>query len=436
MKNSKRLISVLLAVIMMLSALPLTSVGSFADGGADRSQFDFRTLLRNGTFTTYDPVTPITIDSDYVFSSNGKVTRKTYTMDGVDTETFYYTYHAGNSPATGYITFGDYTLYDNPFSYQAFLLVYKEGTSDEYGQVIIDKDCIDYDAETLAFKNSCWSSEVLQTEANNKSVRILFTNEKHKTYIMPNCKTYLTSTDFNVVGYTLPVNDMSAYVEPEEGHNIVFIYAEPINPALSFAIIKFEDGTAEMDVWTRFFNDVDTNGWYYESVMKNVQYGIMSGYGNGPYFGTNDNLKRQDFVCMIANFLGADAENYQNRTPAFRDIQKGSYYAGSVNWAVDNGIISGYKNGKFGVGDSITREQVCTILYRMAGSPAVSNINGTLAKFPDQNRISPFAREAVAWAVQQGIMNGMSNGNISSTTTASRAQIAAIMLNYINAAEL
>ena len=106
-----------------------------------------------------------------------------------------------------------------------------------------------------------------------------------------------------------------------------------------------------------------------------------------------------------------------------------AYYGPSVAWAVTNNIIAGYQNGNFGVNDNITREQVATILYRYMGAIKVENVEETLSKFSDAKRISPFAKDAVAWAVQNNIISGMADGRVAPTEGASRAQIATIIMN-------
>ncbi len=105
-----------------------------------------------------------------------------------------------------------------------------------------------------------------------------------------------------------------------------------------------------------------------------------------------------------------------------------AFYDCDSLYTVDNDIVTGYQNGRFGVGDPITREQVCTILYRFMGSPKVENKLLTLSAFPDVQRISPFAVDAMAWAVQNGVMSGMANGKIASVEKASRAQVATIVM--------
>ena len=174
------------------------------------------------------------------------------------------------------------------------------------------------------------------------------------------------------------------------------------------------------------FPDVAKGSWYYDAVKYVSKKGFITGYQNGR-FGPSENIRRQDFVSILARISGADLSQYQNVKPKLSDVKQGSYYAAAVNWAVDEGIIAGYQNGKFGVGDPITREQVAAIFYRYMGEPYVSGADSVLAKFRDRSKISPYAKTAVAWAVQNNIISGMSDGRIAAKEGASRAQIAVII---------
>ena len=175
------------------------------------------------------------------------------------------------------------------------------------------------------------------------------------------------------------------------------------------------------------FPDVKEGSWYYNAVEYCAVKGFVFGYSNG-YFGPADSLKRQDFVCILARIAGADLSKYEGKASKLKDVKTGAYYASAVNWAVDNNIIAGYQNGNFGVGDNITREQVCTILYRYKGAPEVTE-GDTLAKFTDKAMVSSFAHDAVVWAVQNGVISGMADGRVAPREGASRAQIAVIIMN-------
>ncbi|MBQ9413504.1 MAG: S-layer homology domain-containing protein [Clostridia bacterium] len=203
------------------------------------------------------------------------------------------------------------------------------------------------------------------------------------------------------------------------------IYGEHIGDTVVNAAVQGTSRGTTCYVKVRY-PDVPDSAWFFEATKYVSNKGYVTGYASGK-FGAGDNLQRQDFVSILARIAGADLTPYQNETGGLKDVKAGSYYAPAVAWAVENGIVAGYQNGKFGVGDPITREQVCTILWRFMGSPAANE--DVLARFPDQDRISDFAKTAVAWAVENGVISGMQNGTVSPVTGASRAQIAVIVMN-------
>ncbi len=181
----------------------------------------------------------------------------------------------------------------------------------------------------------------------------------------------------------------------------------------------------------QYFPDVSKSDWFASGVDKCFYKRIISGYSNG-YFGPNNTIQRQDFAIMLARLDNADlttiAEKYQGKFP---DVTRGSYYESAAIWSQVNGYICGYNSGYFGVGDSITREQIVTILYRYFGSPAVNNVDKTLSGYSDAKNISDFARVSMAWAVQSGIIYGRSSTRLAPQGTATRAEAAAMFTRYI-----
>ncbi|MBQ9413543.1 MAG: S-layer homology domain-containing protein, partial [Clostridia bacterium] len=221
------------------------------------------------------------------------------------------------------------------------------------------------------------------------------------------------------------------YIEGKQKGNISIGWFELLQTSEASATPKYNGPsftTIRQRAAGRTFPDVPKNAWYYDAVRYVTTFGYMNGYQSGK-FGPGDKLQRQDFVVALANIYNADLNYFQNKTGSLKDVKKGSYYAPAVAWAVYNGIVAGYQNGKFGVGDPITREQVCTILWRAVGSPAPAvSASTTLAKYPDGKRVSDFAKNAVAWALQNGIITGMQDGRIAPVEKASRAQIAVILM--------
>lgn len=173
----------------------------------------------------------------------------------------------------------------------------------------------------------------------------------------------------------------------------------------------------------QLYPDVRNGEWYTEAVAYNAEKGFITGYKNGN-FGPADKLQRQDFIVILARIEEAGLDSYNEC--ALGDVDMSAYYGKSVAWAVANDIIKGYENGKFGVGDPITREQVAVILYSFTGRPDKGS-ESAIAGFADKDSISSFAKDAMIWAVNNGVITGKDAKTLAPTDTASRAEIATII---------
>ena len=183
------------------------------------------------------------------------------------------------------------------------------------------------------------------------------------------------------------------------------------------------DGGA--DCPSRGFTDLDTVGtWYHEAVDYVLRNGLMSGYGNG-LFGPDDTLTRAQFAQILYNRAGKPAVTGGS---GFTDVPDGKWYAPAVAWAAANGIVSGYGSGLFGPDDNITREQLATMLWRYAGSPAATERE---LRFTDADKAGGYALEALGWAVENGVLNGYGDGRLDPGGLATRAQAAQMLKNRI-----
>ena len=185
------------------------------------------------------------------------------------------------------------------------------------------------------------------------------------------------------------------------------------------------------------FPDTQSGAWYNDSVTYVVGAGIMSGYSNGK-FGTSDSIQRQDFLVMLARYEGVDLSKY-NYKSKFSDVARGSYYEAAVNWGAEMGIVTGYDNGKFGVGDKVTREQLVTFLYRYAKYKGIDTTctmaekNYVKNTYSDYKNVSLFAQDAIVWAVTYGVIGGKTPTTIVPQGNAQRCEVAKIMYNiYLN----
>ena len=115
-------------------------------------------------------------------------------------------------------------------------------------------------------------------------------------------------------------------------------------------------------------------------------------------------------------------------TDAFHDVSGDAWYAEGVAWAAENGIAGGYGDGQFGPNDDITREQFVVMLWRYAGSPQAGS---QTLDFTDADQASGYAQEALCWAVEKGILRGVGGGVLDPGGTATRAQAAQLLKNFM-----
>ena len=173
------------------------------------------------------------------------------------------------------------------------------------------------------------------------------------------------------------------------------------------------------------FTDLGTVGtWYHEAVDYVLRNGLMNGYSN-TMFGPNDNLSRAQLAQILYNKEGKPLVTSGS---VFTDVADGQWYAPAITWAAANGIVGGYGNGRFGPDDNITREQLAVMLWRYAGSPAATDKE---LHFTDANKASGYALEALRWAVENGIINGVGNNLLDPGGLATRAQVAQMLMNFL-----
>ena len=178
------------------------------------------------------------------------------------------------------------------------------------------------------------------------------------------------------------------------------------------------------------FTDVEENGWYHTGVDFMVRNGFMNGVADDA-FDVDGNLTRAQLVTILYRIAG---EPESTATNPFADVADGQWYTNAVIWAAENGIVKGVNTTTFAPNDQITREQIATILFRYAKA---EKVEGKLAGFPDAEKVSDYAADAMAWAVEQGLINGVSESDgktyLAPQETATRAQIAVILMRYLTA---
>ena len=160
------------------------------------------------------------------------------------------------------------------------------------------------------------------------------------------------------------------------------------------------------------FTDVSANNWFYDGVKYAYENGLMNGTSSNA-FSPNANTTRGMIVTILARVEGVNT----NGTP---------WYAAGQKWAMDNGISDG--TNMPGV---ITREQLATILYRYAKQKGYDvSKSAALTGFSDADKVSGYAAEAMQWAVAEGLLQG-SNGKLNPQGSATRAQVATILMRFM-----
>ena len=161
------------------------------------------------------------------------------------------------------------------------------------------------------------------------------------------------------------------------------------------------------------FSDVSTSAYYYEAVKWAQEKGITGGIGNG-LFGPNQPCTRAQIVTFLWRAAGSSEPKSMS---SFSDVSADSYYAKAVAWAVENGITTGTGDGKFSPDATCTRAQSVTFLFR-----AIGKLVDSKAEFSDVLTDSYYAN-AVAWAVENGVTNGIGDGLFGPNNSCTRAQI-------------
>ena len=171
------------------------------------------------------------------------------------------------------------------------------------------------------------------------------------------------------------------------------------------------------------FSDVDADDWFAESAVYVRDNGVMNGTSDTT-FNPNGTTSRGQIAAILYRAAGSPAVS---GAADFPDVAAGAYYADAAGWAAANGIVTGYSDGTFGPGDPITRQQLAAILWRYAGSPAAES--GT--DYADESAIASYAVTAVDWARDTGVITGRDGNVFDPNGRATRAQAAVILHRYL-----
>ena len=175
------------------------------------------------------------------------------------------------------------------------------------------------------------------------------------------------------------------------------------------------------------FTDVPATHWAAGAVEFVTSQGLLQGTGTST-FAPGQPMTRAMLVTALWREAGSPVVNY---AMDFDDVDEDQWYTEAVRWAVSKGIVAGTGKG-FSPDAALTRESLAAILFRYAGGQVSAD---DLSGYADGASVSAWAREAMNWAVAQGLITGKSGGRLDPGGTASRAEVSAILMRYVQSAQ-
>ena len=234
---------------------------------------------------------------------------------------------------------------------------------------------------------------------------------------------------------TLPSSVKSAKVTipaPKVTAGTVLVEVGVNGEQVAKKIVVTKDGVElTLDASARFkiedrskaFGDVSETDWAYEPVTFVTARDLFTGISDTE-FGPKQPMTRGMLATVLYRLEGAQVSG----APDFSDVTAGLYYTDAVAWAAQQGIVTGIGDGRFAAEGSITREQLAAMLYRYAKA---SGTSGNVTGYPDAAQVSPWASEAMNWAVDAGIISGDNNGRLNPQGNATRAEVATMLMRFV-----
>ena len=176
------------------------------------------------------------------------------------------------------------------------------------------------------------------------------------------------------------------------------------------------------------FKDLDTDMWYHDGIHYCLENGLMNGYGNN-IFAPEAETTRAMIVTILWRLEGSPKVDYKM---TFEDVKDGEWYIEAIRWAASKGIVLGYDDETFGPDDTITREQLATILYRyekMNGG-GFSGLWMFKLDYVDTENVSDWAYEAMCWMTMNKIVQGKNDNVLDPQGGATRAEAATMLYRY------
>jgi hypothetical protein len=180
------------------------------------------------------------------------------------------------------------------------------------------------------------------------------------------------------------------------------------------------------------FADVKESDWFFDNMMFAYTHGLFAGTSDTT-FSPNTSMTRGMIVTVLYRLAGEPAVSGTN---PFSDVKDGTLYTDAVAWAAANGIVSGIGGGKYAPDAPITRQDLAVILMRYANFAGVKlPVTREYVSFLDDADIANYAKEAIEAFFKAGIINGKPGNEVDPTGTATRAEVAAMLHRFLEAME-
>lgn len=200
--------------------------------------------------------------------------------------------------------------------------------------------------------------------------------------------------------------------------------------ASNIATITVVHGAKAEEPWVNPFRDVTESDWFYDDVRFANQSGLFNGVEKD-LFAPEEPMTRGMLVTVLWRL---DGETAPKAATTFTDVDANAYYADAVAWAAESGVVNGIGGNKFDPEGNVTREQIAAILFRYAAFKGVDTAaRADLTAFPDAEKTSAYAHDALSWAVAAELVKGTKEGStiyLDPQGSATRAQVAAILSRY------
>ena len=189
------------------------------------------------------------------------------------------------------------------------------------------------------------------------------------------------------------------------------------------------DGSATVEIVdnAKTFTDVPAGNWAADAVAFASGHELFNGTSETTF--SPDRTMTRGMLAQVLYNL--ESNPLVEAAGSFSDVGSGAYYADAVEWANTRGIVTGYGDGSFGPDNTITRQQLAVMLYRYARAMGYdTSATTSLAGYADAGQVSGYAAEAMAWANAEGLVNGTSASTLSPNASATRAQVATILMRF------